>query len=106
MTLNELERALKTCNPRLHIKRVASGKAGVHLGNRFICRIDQGDVTLYNQWRWDEGLSDQLATPLNPKGWHKYKRMMKRGRAELARVLYTQRVITLSQVATVTWGIQ
>jgi hypothetical protein len=104
LTINELERVLQSCNPRLHIKRVASGKAGVHEGNRFLCRVDQGDITLYNQWRWDEGESQQLATPLNPKGWHRYKRLLKRGRAELARVLYTRRVISLADIAKVTWG--
>ena len=104
MTISDLERNLQRCNPALYIKRTASGKGAVHLGNRFICRIDQGEVTLYNQWRWDQGENQQFATPLNPKGWHKYRHMLKRGRAELARILYTQRVIALADIPTVTWG--
>lgn len=104
MTLNELEQVLKACNPRLHIKRTASGRAGVHEGNRFICRVDQGEISPYNHFRWEEGENQQMATALNPKGWHKYHRLLKRGRAELARILYTQRVIKLSDIAKVTWG--
>jgi hypothetical protein len=104
MTLTDLERVLQACNPRLSIKRVASGRAAVHEGNRFICRLDQGEVTLYNHFRWTEGESEQLATALNPKGYHRYRLLLKRGRAELARVLYTKRVITLDDVSKVTWG--
>lgn len=102
MTLSEYERRLKAVNPKLHIKRVASGKGGIHLGSQFICRIDTGELTLYNQWKWDEGESQQMATQLNPTGWHKYQRLLKRGRAETARILYTRRVIRMPDIAKLT----
>lgn len=98
MSLSEYEKRLQAANPRLRIKRVRGGMANVMLGNKSIARVDTGELTLYNQFEYRIGQSDQFMTDFNPKGNYKYKYMIKRGRAELARVLHTSRVIGISDV--------
>lgn len=102
MTLGEFEQRLQQCNPRLRVRRIRDGMANIHLGNsqKAICRVDTGELTVYNQFKYRTGFADQYITSFNQKGAYKYKHMIKRGRAELARVLYTQRVISLNHIST------
>lgn len=101
MTITEYERRLKECNPKLHVKRFGSSKAAIHLGNRFICRIGQGDIPPYNAFRVESGHHDQYKTPMNPGGAYKWKRLLKRGRAESAKILYTTGCIKFNQITKV-----
>lgn len=99
MTIREFERRLKLCNPKLHIKTYGASKAGVHNGNKYVCRVGPGEIMPYNQFVIEYGQADQFVTDLNPKGYYKFKRLIERGRAETARVLYTQRLISLSDIS-------
>ena len=101
MTLRDFERRLQSCNDQLHIKTYGASKAGVFKGNKYICRIGPGEIMPYNQFTYEYGENGQYASDLNPKGKYKYKRLIERGRAETARVLYTQRHLTLADISTV-----
>lgn len=100
MTLREFERRLQLCNPKLHVKTYGASKAGIHLGSRYICRIGPGEIMPYNQFVMETGQNDSFMSDFNPKGYYQFRRIVERGRAEAARVLYTQRLISLSDVAT------
>ena len=100
MTLNEYEKRLKAANPRLHIKRYGTSMAGIHNGNKFVCRIPQGEILEHNVFEVREGQSDQYKTQFNPLGWYKYKYMTRRGRSETARILYTQGLISYPYLPT------
>lgn len=99
MTLNDYEKRLKAANPKLRIKRYGTSLAGIHEGNKFICRIPQGEILEHNVYEVREGESDQYKTELNPLGWYKYNHMTRRGRSETARILYTQHVISYPAIS-------
>lgn len=100
MTLNEYERKLKSVNSRLRIKRYGTSLAGIHLGNKFICRIPQGEILEHNTYEVREGEGSQYKSDWNPLGKYKYNFMTRRGRAETARILYTQHLISFSDLTT------
>lgn len=99
MTLADFKRRLQACNSELHIKTYGASKAGVFRGTQYICRVEPGDIMPYNVYTNEYGQNDGYMTDFNPKGYYKYRLLVKRGRAEVARVLYTQRLVTLSQVS-------
>jgi hypothetical protein len=99
MTISEFERKLKRCNPDLYIKKYGTDKVGVHVGSKFLIRIMPGDITPYNKVRYKTIMHDKAVTNFNPKGYLKIKILVGRGRMEAARILYTDRLITLSDVA-------
>ena len=101
MSITEYEQRLKACNPRLHVKCFGTSKAAVHLGTKFICRIGQGCISPYNEFKPETGVADQYKTAFNPTGTYKWKRMTKRGRAEAAKILYTSGCIRFNQIAKV-----
>lgn len=93
MTLSEYERVLQTANPALRIKRYGTGKAGVHLGNRYICRLPQGELTAYTVTRPEIGHSGQFVTPTNPRGAYKFPLIIRRGRNGVAKILLRYQLI-------------
>lgn len=99
MRLSRYEQRLKNVNPKLHIKRFGQSKATIHYGNIFVCRIGQGCINPYNEFTIRNGFSDQYKTALNPQGEYRYRLMVKRGRAEAAKILYTQKRIKFNQIA-------
>lgn len=98
MTLNEYEAKLKSVNPRLRIKRYGTSMAGIHEGNKFVCRVPQGEILEHNTYEVRDGEADQYKTQFNPMGYYKYNFMTRRGRAEIARILYTQHLISFSDL--------
>lgn len=99
MTLSQFEIRLKEANPRLHIKRYGSSKAGVHLGNQFICRVPQGEITAYNVVKEEIGHSTSAVTEDNPYGEYKFDLIIRRGRWAVARILQGKRIIKQSDIA-------
>lgn len=99
MTLREFEQRLQQCNPRLHIKTYGESKAGIHLGTRYICRVGPGEIMPHNQFYMEIGQNDAYISDFNPKGYYKFRRLVERGRAETARILYTQRLISFADVS-------
>lgn len=94
MTTSEYEKRLKAVNPKLNIKKYGTSLAAVHYGNKHICRVPQGDIWEYNEFKTEIGYADQYKNNFNPHGEYRYKLMTKRGRAEVARILYTERFIS------------
>lgn len=93
MTTFEYEKRLQAVNPKLHIKKYGTSLAAIHYGNKHICRVPQGDIWEYNEFRTEIGYADQYKSNFNPTGEYRYRLMTKRGRAEVARILYTERLI-------------
>ena len=98
MTTFEYEKRLKACNPNLHIKKYGTSMAAIHCGNLHICRVPQGDIWEYNEFATQIGYADQYVNNFNPAGEYRWKKLTKRGRAEAARILYTQRVIKFDDI--------
>lgn len=99
MLLSEYEARLQSVNPRLRIKRYGTSMAGVHLDNRYICRVPQGEIVANNCFEIRVGQADQYITDFNLTGEYRFKYMTRRGRAETARVLYTARCIKFDDIA-------
>jgi hypothetical protein len=99
MVLSEFERRLKTANPRLHIKRYGTSMAGVHFGNRYVCRVPQGDIFEHNVFQTEIGHNTQYESSFNPTGEYRWRRLTRRGRRETAQILYTQRLIKYDDIA-------
>lgn len=99
MTLNEYERILQTANPALRIKRYGSSLAGVHVGNRFVCRVPQGDITAYTVTKPEIGYSADRITPKNPRGAYVFQLILRRGRNGVAKILLGKRLIKHSDLA-------
>jgi len=90
MTISAWEQRLKNVNPAFHIKRYGPNAiAGVHLGNKFILRMPQGETTQF----------DILAhVPVTEYGETKYvKTLMRRGRVNAACMLHAKQLITYDQ---------
>lgn len=101
MTLSEFERRLQSVNPRLHIKKYGTSMAGVHLGNKYLFRVPQGEIHYYNETVERIGYNSEMITPENPSGKYGYQFLLKRGRYDLARLLAANGHITWAAVAKV-----
>lgn len=101
MTLNTFEQKLKQANPKLHIKRYGTEMAAIHLGTRHVCRVPQGEITLYNVTKEEVGWSDQYKTAFNPTGEYHWNRMVRRGRGDAVHMLVMAGLITQTQAAKV-----
>lgn len=99
MILSDYEARLKAVNPRLHIKRYGTSNAGVHNGNSFVCRVPQGEIIQNNTYETRDGSADQYKNTFNPEGRYKFNLMVRRGRAETARILYTQKLIPFTALS-------
>lgn len=99
MILSQYEAILQTANPALRIKRYGTGKAGVHFGNQFICRVPQGEITAYTVTKPEVGHANQFVTPQNPRGSYLYQRIMRRGRNGVAKMLMQKKLIKHSDLA-------
>lgn len=99
MTLTDFETKLKQANPNLHIKRYGTSMAAIHLGTRHICRVPQGEITLYNVTEEADGHRDDLVSTWNPTGAYKWQRLVRRGRGEAVHMLQMGGIITQAQAA-------
>lgn len=98
MTTLEYEKRLQQVDPKFHIKKYGSSMAAIHYGNKHVCRVPQGDIWEYNEYRIEIGFADQYINNFNPTGEYRYKLMTKRGRAEVARILFTEHLITSNDI--------
>lgn len=99
MVLFEYEKLLKTVNPAMRVKKYGTSLAGIHVGNKYIIRIPQGEILEHNVYEMREGFADQYKSTWNPLGRYFYNHMTRRGRREAAQILYTQGVIHLKDIA-------
>jgi hypothetical protein len=99
MKISEYERILQSANPRLRIKRYGTGKAGVHLGNEYVCRVPQGEITAYTVTRPEIGHASQFVSQGNPTGRYIFPRILRRGRNGVAKILLHKRLIKHSDLA-------
>lgn len=99
MTLSDFEKRLQACNPKLHIKCYGSSMAGIHAGNQYVCRVPQGEITPYTVIREEIGHADQHKSDLNPTGQYVFKRIIKRGRNDVAEILHRTKLISDSDKA-------
>lgn len=99
MTLNKFEQKLKQANPNLHIKRYGTDMAAIHNGTEHVCRVPQGEITLYNVTKEEVGYADQHVSFTNPHGEYHWNRMIRRGRGDVAHMLSLAGLITQRQAA-------
>ena len=99
MTLNEFQARLQAVNPRLRIKRYGNAKAGVHLGNQYICRVPQGEITAYSVIQPSIGYATDKITASNPRGAYRYDLIQRRGRHAVARLLQGKGLIAHADIA-------
>jgi len=106
MTLNEYEKRLQAVNGDLFIKRYGTSLASIQSKSgrgrgksHHICRIPQGEINQHNSWEWRVGHNDQYKSQFNITGEYRYRLLTRRGRSEAARILYTQGLISYSDVS-------
>lgn len=99
MTLNEYERRLQIANPKLSIRRYGGSKGGVFIGSKYVCRVDQGEIWAHNVIRHEIAHNAEMITPSNPRGKFGWERLMRRGRLGVARMLYTKKLVSYSDLA-------
>lgn len=99
MILSEFEKRLQTANPALRIKRYGTGKAGIHHGNQYICRVPQGEITAYTVTQPVIATASQFVTPTNPYGKYKYDLILRRGRHGAAKLLAGRGLIKYADIA-------
>lgn len=98
MTLTKYEQKLKQVDSRFRIKRYGASKAGIHFGNLYVCAVPQGEISKYTVFAVESDHHDQYKSRMNPRGAYKWKRIIRRGRLDVAKILYTKRFITNSSV--------
>lgn len=98
MILSEYEKLVQSVNPRLRIKRYGSSLAAVHLGYRHICRVPQGEILQNNVYEVRAGFADQYKSDFNPTGEYRFRQLTRRGRSEVARILYTNGLISFTDI--------
>lgn len=95
MTLDEFERRLKVCNPRLNLRRRGrSDVVGVFDGNDFLFRLNQGELQL-NGYRM-KYFTDHLETHYGP--------IERRGRKTAVRLLEKMGKVTIHDRGYLLWG--
>lgn len=106
MTLNTYEQRLQSVNKDLYIKRYGTSMASIQSRSgrgrgksHHVCRIPQGEILQNNVFEWRVGHADQYVTDFNPNGEYRFKMLTRRGRSEAARILYTQGLISFSDVS-------
>ena len=105
MILSDFEKRLKLLNKKLHIKRYGASLAGIHYGNEFICRVEQGEILEHNVYEIRVGHADQYVNHINPTGEYRYRFMTRRGRREAAQIIFTEgtkrgsRIISYSDIS-------
>lgn len=99
MTLKMFEERLQAVNPRLRIKRYGTSMAGIHLGNQYLLRVPQGEITPYNVTVAKVGKADQHVSDLNPKGYYQYQKLLRRGRWQVSVMLANMGVISNADAA-------
>ena len=106
MTLNDYEIRLQKVNKELYIKRYGTSLASIQSKsgrgrgkNHHVCRVPQGEIIQNNSYEVKTGFADQYVSNFNPKGEYRYRLLTRRGRSEVARILYTQGLIPFSAIS-------
>lgn len=96
MTLEEFDRRLKAIDPRLHVRtRGPHDVGGIFLGSEYLIRITKGELNL-NGYRYTY-FTDTLQKVQG--------NIMKRGRKTIVKLLQGRIPMTMSQRASLLWGV-